>query len=480
MNWRREGAPQLWFTAAAVALSLLMVAGLFLLVLVQGAVFFWPRDVARLELVDGQVVVGEIVARERMAGPAADAVPGGGGAGGDIPVSGGGPKDRRGPRYRIQVKTGNRDVYGLDFRWIPEDAIAARTYPTDITVFERRAWGSLYGVVQEVTADGYRMQLADGQIRLVAAADVVAMWQPNAMSAWEKLAAYGVNVWKFLTGEPRESNTEGGIFPALFGTVLMVLLMSLAAVPLGVLAALYLREYAGQGRLAAAVRIAVHNLAGVPSVVYGAFGLGFFVYGVGGRIDQLFFAERLPAPTFGTGGLLWASLTMALLAVPVVIVATEEGLAAIPAAQREASLALGATRWETVRHVILPRALPAVLTGAILAVARAAGEVAPLMLTGVVKVAPALAIDGTPPFVHLYRKFMHLGFHIYDAGFQSPNVEAARPMVFATTLVLLGLITALNLAAMVLRQRVRRRYQRFPTASRWRCGTSPWTLPPGG
>ncbi|MFS8544394.1 MAG: ABC transporter permease subunit, partial [Limnochordales bacterium] len=174
------------------------------------------------------------------------------------------------------------------------------------------------------------------------------------------------------------------------------------------------------------------------------------------------------------------SLTMALLTVPVVIVATEEGLAAIPAAQREASLALGATRWETVRHVILPRALPAVLTGAILAVARAAGEVAPLMLTGVVKVAPALAIDGTPPFVHLYRKFMHLGFHIYDAGFQSPNVEAARPMVFATTLVLLGLITALNLAAMVLRQRVRRRYQRFPTASRWRCGTSPWTLPPGG
>ncbi|MFS8665773.1 MAG: phosphate ABC transporter permease PstA, partial [Limnochordales bacterium] len=250
--------------------------------------------------------------------------------------------------------------------------------------------------------------------------------------------------------------------------------------PLGVLAALFLREYAGQGWLVSAVRIAVNNLAGVPSIVYGVFGLGFFVYSVGGTIDSLFFADRLPTPTFGTGGILWASLTLALLTVPVVIVATEEGLAAIPASQREASLALGATRWETVRHIVLPRALPAVMTGAILAIARAAGEVAPLMLTGVVKLAPALAIDGTPPYVHLYRKFMHLGFHIYDVGFQSPNVEAARPMVFATTLVLLGLITALNLAAMVLRQRVRRRYQRFPTASRWRCGTSPWTLPPGG
>nr|MBO2477798.1 phosphate ABC transporter, permease protein PstA [Bacillota bacterium] len=326
-------------------------------------------------------------------------------------------------------------------------------------VFERQAWGNLYGIVQEVTGDGYVVQLADGRTRFVRAEDVVDSWRPNAMSTVQKLLAYVVNVWEFLTGEPRESNTEGGIFPALFGTVLMVLLMSLAAVPLGALAALFLREYAGEGPLVSAVRVAVNNLAGVPSIVYGVFGLGFFVYGVGGTIDQLFFAERLPTPTFGTGGLLWASLTMALLTVPVVIVATEEGLAAIPASQREASLALGATRWETVRYVILPRAMPGVITGAILAVARAAGEVAPLMLTGVVKVAPALPIDGNPPFVHLYRKFMHLGFHIYDAGFQSPNVEAARPMVFATTLVLLALITGLNLSAVVLRHRLRQRYQ---------------------
>ncbi|MFO7311860.1 MAG: phosphate ABC transporter permease PstA [Bacillota bacterium] len=441
INWRRVGAPQVWLTAAAVALSLLMVAGVLIVVIVNGMAFFWPRDVARIELGDGEVIIGEIVARERIP----DASTGG-------PASGG-------PRYRIQLKVGNRDVYGLDYRWVPEADIVSLTYPENITVFERQAWGNLYGIVQEVTGDGYVVQLADGRTRFVRAEDVVDSWRPNAMSTVQKLLAYVVNVWEFLTGEPRESNTEGGIFPALFGTVLMVLLMSLAAVPLGALAALFLREYAGEGPLVSAVRVAVNNLAGVPSIVYGVFGLGFFVYGVGGTIDQLFFAERLPTPTFGTGGLLWASLTMALLTVPVVIVATEEGLAAIPASQREASLALGATRWETVRYVILPRAMPGVITGAILAVARAAGEVAPLMLTGVVKVAPALPIDGNPPFVHLYRKFMHLGFHIYDAGFQSPNVEAARPMVFATTLVLLALITGLNLSAVVLRHRLRQRYQ---------------------
>ena len=442
---RREGALQVWMTAAAVAASLLMVAGLLLLVLVNGLGYFWPRDVARLELVDGQVIIGEIVGREPIPDMGATLT--------------GATASASGPRYRIQLKTGNRDVYGLDYRWVDEDAIAALGYPEDITVFERRAWGNLYGVVLEENADGYEVQLADGRTRWLRAQDVVDSWRPNAMTTGQKLVAYAVNVWEFLTGEPRESNTEGGIFPALFGTVLMVFLMTLAAVPLGVLAALYLREYAGQGPLVSLVRVAVNNLAGVPSIVYGVFGLGFFVYGVGGTLDRLLFSDQLPTPTFGTGGILWASLTMALLTVPVVIVATEEGLAAVPGSLREASLALGATRWETVRHVILPRVLPAVITGAILAIARAAGEVAPLMLTGVVKVAPALAIDGTAPFVHLYRKFMHLGFHIYDAGFQSPNVEAARPMVFATTLVLLALITGLNLVAVVLRHRLRERYQ---------------------
>jgi phosphate transport system permease protein len=238
----------------------------------------------------------------------------------------------------------------------------------------------------------------------------------------------------------------------------MVLIMSLVTTPFGVIAAVYLREYAKQGRLVSAVRIAVNNLAGVPSIVFGVFGVGFFIYGAGAAMDRLFFAESLPTPTFGTGGILWASLTLALLTVPVVIVATEEGLAAVPRGMREGSLALGATKLETTWRVVLPAVMPSILTGLILAVARAAGEVAPLMITGVVKLAPALPLDGASPFVHLDRKFMHLGFHIYDVGFQSPNVDAARPMVFATTLLLLLLVLALNLGAILLRKRLRKRY----------------------
>ena len=238
----------------------------------------------------------------------------------------------------------------------------------------------------------------------------------------------------------------------------MVLLMSIAAVPFGVIAALYLREYAHQGALVQLIRIGVNNLAGVPSIVFGMFGLGFFVYGVGGTIDQVFYADSLPTPTFGTGGILWASLTLALLTVPVVIVATEEGLAAVAREIREGSLALGSTKLQMIWRVVLPSALPGILTGVILATARGAGEVAPLMITGVVKLAPELPLDGDWPFFHLERKFMHLGFHIYDVGFQSPNVEAARPMVFATTLLLLIMVLALNLVAIAVRNRLRRRY----------------------
>jgi phosphate transport system permease protein len=224
------------------------------------------------------------------------------------------------------------------------------------------------------------------------------------------------------------------------------------------LAALYLREYARQGPLVRAVRIAVNNLAGVPSIVFGVFGLGFFVYFVGGSIDHMFFADALPTPTFGTGGILWAALTLALLTVPVVIVATEEGLAAVPRGVREGSLALGATKIETIVKVVLPAAAPGILTGMILAMARAAGEVAPLMIVGMVKLAPALPVDGKAPFVHLERKFMHLGFHIYDVGFQSPNVEATKPLVFATALLLIAVVTVVNLAAIMLRNRLRRKY----------------------
>jgi len=265
-------------------------------------------------------------------------------------------------------------------------------------------------------------------------------------------------VWSVLSTEPREANTEGGIFPAIFGTVMMVIIMSLVVAPFGVLAALYLREYAKQGTLVRLVRIAVNNLAGVPSIVFGVFGLGFFIYAIGGTLDTLFFPERLPAPTFGTGGILWASLTLALLTVPVVIVATEEGLAAVPREFREGSLALGATKLETMLKVVIPSALPGILTGLILAMARAAGEVAPLMLTGVVKLAPSLPLDSTWPFFHFDRKFMHLGFHIYDVGFQSPNVEAAKPMVYITTLVLITVVVLLNCTAIVLRNHLRKKY----------------------
>jgi phosphate transport system permease protein len=278
------------------------------------------------------------------------------------------------------------------------------------------------------------------------------------MGPLAKTGFYLSKVWEFVAGEPRESNTEGGVFPAIFGTVMMVMIMSLVVTPLGVLAAFYLREYAKQGPFVSTVRIAVNNLAGVPSIVFGVFGVGFFIYLVGGSIDRFFYPESLPTPTYGTGGILWASLTLALLTVPVVIVATEEGLAAIPGGMREASLALGATKFETTWRVVLPAVMPSILTGLILAMARAAGEVAPLMITGVVKLAPALPIDGYMPFLHLERKFMHLGFHIYDVGFQSPNVDAARPMVYTTALLLLLVVLVLNLTAVLIRNKLRRKY----------------------
>lgn len=288
---------------------------------------------------------------------------------------------------------------------------------------------------------------------------IVQAYQPNAMSNGEKLGLYMRNFAEFISGYPREANTEGGIFPALFGTVMMVILMSIIVTPFGVLAAIYLREYAKQGLLVRIIRISVNNLAGVPSIVFGVFGLGFFVYWMGGSIDRLFFAESLPAPTFGTPGLIWASLTLALLTLPVVIVATEEGLTRIPRAVREGSLALGATKAETLWRVVVPMAAPAMMTGLILAVARAAGEVAPLMLVGVVKLAPNLPVDGEFPFIHPERKFMHLGFHIFDVGFQSPNVEAARPLVYATALMLVVLIVILNLAAVAIRNHLREKYK---------------------
>lgn len=529
----KSGDPFIWLTGGALAISLVMVAGLVLLILVNGMGFFWPRDVVRLTLSDGNVVMGQVAEREA------------------IPQPGAPPGTPR--KYRIQVKQGNRDLYGADFVWVDEAKIVKRETPREAVVIERREWGNLYGVIKEVkerdrvAAQGpeagwvalqarlpqaarvYReirriekkeigaINYAQEKIRLklkklesggikggpgverlqqdlaswqakyreqearltefrrsstasvvvIVAGDkekdlplsqLVRVYRPNTMGAAAKAGFYLTKVWEFVSDDPRESNTEGGVFPAIFGTVMMVMIMSFMVTPLGVLAAFYLREYARQGPFVSAVRIAVNNLAGVPSIVFGVFGVGFFIYFVGGTIDRLFFPEALPTPTFGTGGILWASLTLALLTVPVVIVATEEGLAALPGGMREASLALGATKFETTWRVVLPAVMPSILTGLILAMARSAGEVAPLMITGVVKLAPALPLDGFWPFVHLDRKFMHLGFHIYDVGFQSPNVDAARPMVYTTTMLLLMIVVALNLTAITLRNRLRRKY----------------------
>ncbi len=451
----------IWSCGAGLSLSLLMIGGLLVLILLNGFGYFWPADLVELTLKDGKHVIGQLAGEE---------------------VS---PKGIP----RIRMKIGNRDLYGLDYRWINTDQIIEQARPSDLVLVERREWGNFYGRLQtlvkedQVVAEGpdavwqalpvllrdarssegeslYRVLAVDanGKEKSISFGQIMRVFRPNGLSVLEKTWVYVGNVWTVLTTEPREANTEGGIFPAIFGTVMMVIIMSVVVTPFGVIGALYLREYARQGIIVRMVRIAVNNLAGVPSIVFGVFGLGFFVYGLGGSIDALWFSDQLPTPTFGTGGILWASLTLALLTVPVVIVATEEGLAAVPREYREGSIGLGATKWETIWQVVLPAALPGILTGLILAMARAAGEVAPLMLTGVVKLAPAMPIDGTWPFLHLDRKFMHLGFHIYDVGFQSPNVEAAKPMVYVTTLVLILVVVTLNLTGIVMRNRMRKKY----------------------
>jgi phosphate transport system permease protein len=255
--------------------------------------------------------------------------------------------------------------------------------------------------------------------------------------------------WTFLTAPPSEGMTAGGIFPAIYGTAVMTLIMTLAVMPIGVMTAIYLHEYAPPASwLAGAVRVAVTNLAGVPSIVFGLFGLGFFIQFVGRGLDRLL--SDPGAVRYGQPALLWAALTLAILTLPVVIVSTEEALRAVPREHRDASLALGATRSQTLARVVLPGALPGILTGAILAVARGAGEVAPILFTGVAYFLPDLPSSAL-------SQFMHLGYHTYVLATQSPDVEATRPLLYATVLVLLALTFALNLVALVIRTRTRRR-----------------------
>jgi len=518
------GEPMVWVSGAALTLTLLSAIILMVVIMSNGLGVFWPAQIAELELKDGSKVFGQLTHVEPTADKSA---------------------------LRRQYKIANRDLNGLDFRWIDEAQIAQESHPEDLLVLERIEHGDFYGSLKELRNGdsshekasfarleaalalasrsldqlseleeklndaSYRMEKvrrdllkldykkipedaperrelmqqkellereftdlvslqtkrlaaaresralfadAAGREKEIALVDIVQAYRPNQMSTLEKVGFYAHKIYVLFTGEPRESNTEGGLFPAIFGTIMLIFVMSLFSFPLGVIAAIYLREYAKEGLVVRIVRIAVNNLAGIPSIVYGIFGLGFFVYGIGHSIDLLFFPEIKPTPVFGTGGLLWASLTLALLTVPVVIVSTEEALGAIPREMREGSYALGATKFQTLVRVLLPMASPGIMTGLILAMARAAGEVAPLMITGVVKLAPALPIDGNFPFIHLERKFMHLGFHIYDIGFQSPNVEAAKPMVFVTALLLVLIVLVMSSVAIHLRNKMKKRY----------------------
>jgi len=260
--------------------------------------------------------------------------------------------------------------------------------------------------------------------------------------------------WDFLTKAPADGMTGGGIFPCIVGTMALVILMTIIAIPLGVSTALYLNEYSGQeSLLTKTVRLAVNNLAGVPSIVFGLFGLGFFVYFLGTQIDRnIMGISSGQSPVWGQPALIWAAITMALLTLPVVIVTTEEALKAIPREIREASYALGATRWQTIWKVVLPQALPGIYTGGILAISRGAGEVAPILFLGAAYYLPYLPTKPTD-------QFMVLGYHVYILSTQSPDVELTKPILYGTVLVLLVLTFLLNFIAIFIRSRIRRKLQ---------------------
>jgi len=515
----RDSVPVM-VTSLGLVLVLLMLGMVIWLILSRGLAAFWPQRLDRLEMKDGSVLLGEVW--ERMATPEGgrlrlrvgnreltgqdillldeselrastrpqDAVlvernENGvfvgwldGLSGPGVALSGDGPALRE----RLDASLDAMEDLDGALRDLQEDArrLALKRGRWEEKLEQGTQGDERAQLEGRVAESGTRLAALESQLdSLRAAADLwhlrmrtadggtaelpllqVVRWVPaNELGPLGRTGVYLARLWDFLGEEPRESNTAGGVWPAIFGTVLMVLLMSLAAAPLGVMTAVYLHDYARQGVVVRIIRLAVNNLAGVPSIVFGIFGLGFFIYFAGGSLDGTLFANRLPEPTFGTGGILWASLTLALLTLPVVVVATLEGLAAVSPATRMAALALGATRWQMIRQVVLPNAMPGILTGLILAVSRAAGEVAPLMITGVVKLAPSLALDGDFPFLHLERKFMHLGFHIYDLGFQSPNVEAAKPMLFATALLLIVIVLALNLTAILMRNHLRKVYK---------------------
>ncbi|MGE4159571.1 MAG: phosphate ABC transporter permease PstA [Planctomycetota bacterium] len=513
--WKR-GEPWVWMTGAALSLVLLLMIGLVGVVVVNGMGMFWPSVVEEFRLADGRVLIGDVTAEEdshegrrlqvhvgnrdtlpadfvwiRESDITSRTIPE------DVMVI---ERMEYGPYVgrlkglegipnasepwealqqalveleptRREVKVLTQDIRSetqaleavrLELKKMEtgshvEAAAVLRTREEDLRSSCKLIEDSLTEARAKLQAVSALCVDASGRESTLALGHIVRVIRPNAMDVSDKVAYYASRVRELLFDEPRECNTEGGLFPAIFGTVLMVVIMSVFSFPLGVLAGIYLREYARDGVLVRVVRIAVNNLAGIPSIVYGIFGLGFFVYGVGGVIDSTFFPERADA-VFKTGGILWASLTLSLLTIPVVIVATEEALSSVPRGMKEGSLSLGATRFQTLLRVVLPMATPGILTGFILSMARAAGEVAPLMITGVVKLAPSLALDGSFPYIHLERKFMHLGFHIFDIAFQSPNIEAAKPMVYVTTFLLVALVLVMCSSAIWLRNRMKARF----------------------
>ena len=481
-----------WLSGGGLVVALLMVAGLVGLVLWQGVTTFWPDAVVKITTRDGHVLMGEVTRGDDYR-PEPDLL--GNLQGAAYQAASAEMDADEGRLHRRLVRTGNFELTNEHFRWVEDYQVPAdgEARPPWALLFERLTWGRFYGELQGYVVDdevresdpeaawamfkrnhhgaaehgdsddptaghALRVVTSDGTVKDIELGRIVRAYPPNQLNVFQKWQVYFSRWGEFLTAEPREANSEGGIWPALFGTVVMTLGMTILVVPFGVMAALYLREYAKAGIMISMVRIAINNLAGVPSIVFGVFGLGFFSYIVGGSIDAIFFADKLPNPTFGTGGIMWASLTLALLTLPVVIVTTEEALAAVPNSMREGSYACGASKWQTIWRVVLPRSLPGIMTGAILAMARGAGEVAPLMLVGAVKLAPELPVDGAFPFIHPERSFMHLGFHIFDLGFQSQNSEAAKPMVFTTTLLLMGIVLFLNAAAIWFRSRLTRKF----------------------
>ncbi len=502
---RRRFTPKSWISGSWISLSSKLATGTViaiivavLLILLSGAVsYFWPRPIYEFWVErSGEAAVpvhGIIAGKENAADGSARLLIRSVTAAGDDPAT-----------------PGTDRLPAADYVWLPETAVVQRSRPHHLTAMETRDGRWHWGYVVQLQVDGeilaytgslidfsnqllaadcaaqqhminalrparvadacsdaefidWRLLFEDAERRqvTVAGADILQLMQPNGAGLLDRIASFATHLVTFRSPNRYAPHHGQDIVAAIYGTVLMVLVMSLVVSPLGGLAAVYLHEYAGRGWLATVLRVAVNNLAGVPSIIYGVFGLGFFIHAVGGRFDQWFFADKLPVPTFGTGGLLWAAMTLALLTLPVVIVATEEALARIPRSLKEGGYALGATQSEAVRYLLWPLALPGLLTGMILAVARAAGEVAPLMLLGVVKQASSLPIDGNFPFLHLERKFMHLGYYLYDLAFRNTNLKEGLGLLFAVALLLVVVVLVLNLSAVFLRNRLYDRYRKL-------------------